>query len=139
MYTLLYGICVYIVRSHRGEVSHKAYSFTEYEIFTVCSRRGENSQGVFLRTMYTLCVVTGVSSLTTEDCSLWKIYTPCVVTGREFAGYIRFLRNVCTSCVVKGVSSFTRIIPLRNVHTPYVVKRARIRRAYSYTEYKRCV
>ena len=30
-YILLYGICVYIVRSHRGEVSHPCedYSFTE--------------------------------------------------------------------------------------------------------------
>ena len=62
-YTLLYGIRVYIVRSHRGEVSHKDYSFTEYE-FAVCNRGGENSPGVFLRNMYTLCVVTRVSSLT---------------------------------------------------------------------------
>ena len=51
------------MRTHRGEVSKKDYSSTEYE-FAVCSHGGENSPGIFLRNIYTLCEVTGVSSLT---------------------------------------------------------------------------
>ena len=53
-----YMECVYIVRSHRGEVSHRDYFFTEYE-FSVGSHGGENSPGIFLRNIYTSCVVTG--------------------------------------------------------------------------------
>ena len=44
--------------SHRGEVSHRDYFFTEYE-FAVGSHGGENSPGIFLRNIYTSCVVTG--------------------------------------------------------------------------------
>ena len=62
------------------------------------------------------------------------IYTECSHGGEDSPGI--FLRNIYTSCVLTGVSSFTRSIPFRNIHTPCVVTRARVRRVYSYTEYK---
>ena len=65
------------------------------------------------------------------------IYTVYSQGGEESPGI--FLWNIYTSCVITWVSSFTRIIPFRNIHTPYVVTRAKVRRVYSYTEYKRRV
>ena len=97
-YILLYGICVYIVRSHRGEVSHKDYSFTEYE-FAVCSRGGENSPGIFLRNINAVCSHGGEFSH--QDCSfLEDMYTVSSHGGEGSPGI--FLRNIYMSCVVTG-------------------------------------
>ena len=65
------------------------------------------------------------------------IYTVCSHGGEESPGI--FLWNIYTSCIITEGSSLTRMIPFRNIHTPYVVKRVRVRRVYSYTEYKRRV
>ena len=60
------GICVYIVRSDRGDVSHKDYSFTEYEfdgyipteyIHVVCSHETEDWPGIFLFSIFQLSIM----------------------------------------------------------------------------------
>ena len=125
---------IYTACSHGARI-HRVYS---YGIYTrrVQSRGWVLSPGLFLfgivirhvqsrgrgfagynpiRNKNTVCSHGGEFSH--QDCSFMEdIYTVCSHGGKDSPGI--FLGNIYMSCVVKRVSFFTRIIPLRTIHTP---------------------
>ena len=108
---LLYGICVYIVRTHRGEVSHKEYSSTEYEYAT-----GREFAG-YIPAEYIHVVCSQGGEFFHLDYSSSKYsYAMCSHEGEHSPGI--FLYGIKTPCIVTGVSFLTRTVPLWKIYTP---------------------